>query len=944
VRAIRRIDWIAVAAVCVGVGIAVFTFIPSSFWRHPYRDEVYRGFDPNLVSINRWGYQVSEPGLIQIKPESLSLATVSSSNPSVHLLTTPLRFVDVTSDISISESSLGTTPLRLDVWNPLAKSAYRLSFEPAPSNQIVSQMIVDGSPSQTLQGGKVISAEILGNYSPGSTYHFKLEWSRPQGLMVIHVTGNEDSPNHHSMLQVAGGPSDPAYGDVLSEPFPVVRNAAYTFGGLVRLISGSDAYKVNIAWLDSKKNIIGFANDWQSVRLLNGWTKLSFSGVAPTKAAFGRLQLGAGNGTLVRFSDLFVEASTSPKNLLSNPSLLSGRKGWSPFDELSRQPVLIEPHAVAYTSTVSAEHAAALFKGLSFTLTASANSIDGTSRASLTNYSLTLFHQKFWVDKTDDPVALVTSWFLMVLSSLLIIAGVARSLARASLASRRRIRVAQPVPALRRMLAVPTGAVVVGIVLGLLVVLPNLFLFRMGMEPFDMSAQKIWAYIATSFPPSHLYYLPNTISLGYVWGGTPYYEAVYPYEPVFGHLFSAIGFIDRTILFDTGSPVESSQLAVLIKLSNLVFLVAGGVLIYLILRRVGMGTRSSQIGAALYLFNPAVWFSSSVLGLTHVVSVALLLSALLMLERGHSTAAWIMLAIAAVSRPQMLVIGVIVAVVLLRRFAWRRTLVGIAWSVIALFMLFAPYELGTAPSLPVDVMAHTINVQAGGGNERALTTVSLNAYTLWPLVTKFVSGQVGQDRIFYPSANPLMLGLTYQQAGQVLTGFVALLLCAVLLLRRRAMRLPGSYLPALAGVTVGFLVFTTGIGAAHYVLALPLIIICRRWLEASTHSLLVLAWSVSALVPMFGSMSFALSQADNLRSLPLSMSNPLARAFVSLSSADSIITFGCVSSVVVLLALIATSTLGVRDQRSVDSPRQSSRDFDASESQGRVALPVNAVD
>lgn len=943
-KAIRRIDWVGVAATCVGVAIAVFTLVPSSFWHHPRKDEIYRGFDSNLMSINRMGYQVSEPGLIQVTPESLALATVSSSNPSVHLLTTPLRYVDVTTDVTIAESSSGTTPLRLDVWNPMARSAYRLSFQPAPSNQIVSQVIVDGSPSQTLQGGTVASAEILGNYSPGSTYHLNVEWSRPQGLMVIHLTGNEDTPNHQAVLQVAGGPLDPAYGDVLSEPFPVVRNGEYQFGGLVRVVSGSDAYKVNLSWLDSKKHIIGFANDWQSVQALNGWTKLAFTGVAPEKAAFARLQLGAGNGTLVRFSDLFVRLSSSPKNLLSNPSFLPGGTGWSPFDKLSRQPVLIEPHAVSYAVIVTAAQAKELFKSLSFTFTASANSVDGASRASLSNYSLTLFHQKFWVDKTDDPVALGISWFLIVLSSLLIIVGLARTLQRASTPSRRRIRLAQSVPAPRRIVAVPTTAIIVAIAVGLLVVLPNVFLFRMGLEPFDMSAQKIWAYIGTTLAPANLYYLPNAVSLGYVWGGSPYYEAVYPYEPFFGHLFSAIGFIDRTLLFDTGSPVESSQLAVLIKLVNLSFLVTGGALIYVILRRVGMGYRSSLIGMAMFLFNPAVWFSSSVLGLTHVISVALLLGALVLLERGYVTAAWILLAVTATTRPQMLVICTIVGVVLLRRFHWRRSLIGIAWSVIALFVLFAPYELATAPSLPIDVMAHTINVQAGGGNERALTTVSLNAYTLWPLVTQFVGGAVGRDRIFYPSGNPLALGITYQQAGQILTAIVVLLLSVVVLFRRRVIKLPGSYLPAMAAVAVGFLVLSTGVGATHYVLALPLIIICRRWLEGLTHWLLVVGWSVAAFIPMFGSMSYALSQANTFRGLPLSMDSPVGRLFVSLSSTDSIITFGCISSVAVLLALIATSIFGVRGLRTADSVLQSSGTYDPSRSPSRVALSVHGVD
>ncbi len=78
-----------------------------------------------------------------------------------------------------------------------------------------------------------------------------------------------------------GGPSDPGYADVSSGLVPVVAGDEYTFGGRVRLLSGTDAYKLSLHWYDAEGSYLGFSNDWRSVRWLDGHEWTAAAGTAP---------------------------------------------------------------------------------------------------------------------------------------------------------------------------------------------------------------------------------------------------------------------------------------------------------------------------------------------------------------------------------------------------------------------------------------------------------------------------------------------------------------------------------------------------------------------------------------------------------------------------------------------------------------------------------------
>jgi hypothetical protein len=342
-----------------------------------------------------------------------------------------------------------------------------------------------------------------------------------------------------------------------------------------------------------------------------------------------------------------------------------------------------------------------------------------------------------------------------------------------------------------------------------------------------MADQETWSYIAAAHNPIQVYLLAPFISVARAWNGVPYSEAVFPYQPVMVYLFTIFGWLSR--LFG------SFQIDYLAKAVNVAFGLLDGFLIFSILRRLHVSSRWSVVAAALFVFNPAVWFSMSIWGANHVLSLFFVLLAILLLEHDHPIGAWLALGVGSLTRPQMLVLGVLVAVVLLRRFSLWRNTYALSWTVIVIFLLAIPFTIAISPSLPLDLIANTVQVQALGGNEKALTTVSLDAYSFWPLVDFYVGGQSGLGRIFYPSDSPLIGSLTYHQAG-VLAAFAVLIgAIGLLATRSRATLKAGGYLPVVAFGMSGFLMFATGLAATHFILALPFILLSRPWLSPAAY-------------------------------------------------------------------------------------------------------------
>lgn len=526
-----------------------------------------------------------------------------------------------------------------------------------------------------------------------------------------------------------------------------------------------------------------------------------------------------------------------------------------------------------------------LFQNVQVSLTVSASAGAGTSHVILTDFTLSVPHQRWWAVKLDDPFERVIVFILALLGLLLIAAAHGRRILRlfaVRLPRRPRIELAR-VPWL------VLGAVAIYLV-------GNVLLFPLGSHPFDFSNEELYSYVAGTYGLSQLYYLPNLVSLAHIWSGVPFVESAFPYGATFGYLYGGLGWVSAHV--GGASALGSTQILYLLKGLNVVFGLADSALIYAVLREVGSGRRWSLVGAGLFAFNPAVWFSMSVWGQTHALSIFFVLLSVLMIERNQSFWAWLALAAALMTRPQMLIFGFLLGIVLLRRFSVRVNGMAVAWTVITVFLLLLPFTLAIGPTLPVDVMLNNFRVQEAGGNASSLTTVSQSAYSIWPLITYLTHGASGLVRAFTPSSQILLGSLTYQRVGLILVVIAQLLIGGALALHRRESLEAGGYLPLVAVGVCSFLMLLTGIVATHFLLALPFLILCRRWLRNGTYPYVVVIWTISTLVPMWGDMGISIS-AEHSFFAPAS--NAATRLMINLYQWDRFIT---VSIVATLCALV----------------------------------------
>jgi hypothetical protein len=531
---------------------------------------------------------------------------------------------------------------------------------------------------------------------------------------------------------------------------------------------------------------------------------------------------------------------------------------------------------------------AGLINEVRLTLTASAASTSVTSTATLGHYTLSVPAQTGGALRVNDPLATALLVLLGIVGGLL--------LAISGFAWARRVShtgIGWPAFSFGRTQLI-LGGIAVLAVAGV-----NALLFGLGSATFDMKDQETWSYIAATYGPVQIFVLAPFTTVAQAWNGVPYAAADFPYQPVMVYLFALFGWIARVF--------GSFQIQNLIKAVNVAFGLLDGLLILSILRALNVSWRWSVTAAALWIFNPAVWFSMSIWGADHVLSLFFILLAILLAKHDHPVGAWLVLGIGSLTRPQMLVLGLLVGVLLLRKFPLRTNVIALSWTVIVIFLLLIPFTIAISPSLPVDLMTDTFRVQALGGNERALTTVSLDAYSFWPLVTLLLSHQSGLARILYPSDSPLFGSVTYHQAGLLVALVIVVGAVVMIAIRSKAKLLTGAYLPIIAFGFAGFLMFATGLAATHFILALPFILLCRPWLRAANYYAIVAGWTITTLLAMYGILAFDLSNSDWLH-VPLfgqhASLSALSSFVANVYTSDRAISVGVVINTLIFLALV----------------------------------------
>ena len=360
-----------------------------------------------------------------------------------------------------------------------------------------------------------------------------------------------------------------------------------------------------------------------------------------------------------------------------------------------------------YSAAATGKSWPPLFRSLRMALTVQTNGGSGAAETQISQYNLSLTHERWIAVKVTD-IRVTIAAILLSGAGLIIIAISIRRRWREAWGSRFqswRSRLRGPI-FVRSCQAV----VVVGVLL-FVYLIGNALLSRIGSLNADIVGARVWGYTAAVHGPGSLYFTPNVSTAEAAqWGGLPLQEAGFPYGPIMAYVFSAMGFLYRFLLHEPfAGSASTGAIDFELHAFNALAVLLDVAIIYGVLQLQGVQLRTRRTICIVLLFNPAVWYAGSVWGTTQSISIVFLLAAVYFCERRALVPCWLCLYAAFMTRPQSVVPALILAIVMMRRGPLARTVISMAWAVIVMFLILLPLSLTVAPSLPVDVFANAFS-------------------------------------------------------------------------------------------------------------------------------------------------------------------------------------------------------------------------------------------
>ena len=219
----------------VALLLLLLMLVPAAAWRQPEDDAVYHGFDPNLIYVDRKGTAANDDTVV-LSRSTLKLTALPNSEPTVDLVTTPFKKLNLSFAVEILKGSGATSSLRLAVWSPETSTGYLVDFGPSPQNVVSAQLIRDGLAAQTLIGGSVIKRQVLGSYVPNKIYRFEIALDKQIGRLLVRVTSAgsrfEREQSRPSRVTYRTPPGKSLAGDETWQASVTAREAPSLFGSL----------------------------------------------------------------------------------------------------------------------------------------------------------------------------------------------------------------------------------------------------------------------------------------------------------------------------------------------------------------------------------------------------------------------------------------------------------------------------------------------------------------------------------------------------------------------------------------------------------------------------------------------------------------------------------------------------------------------------------------
>ncbi len=435
--------------------------------------------------------------------------------------------------------------------------------------------------------------------------------------------------------------------------------------------------------------------------------------------------------------------------------------------------------------------------------------------------------------------------------------------------------------------------------------LAGLWVARTPGHPFDIRTATVYSTIAREEGLGAIIAHSLLATEGDAHGGQPYATVSYPYPPLLTYVFWGVGKI-----------APAGQIEPTLKFFVMLGVMAGGAVLFVLLRRMRIGSVMAAVVAGTYVANPAILFSSAVWGQTDAFVAFFLLLGAAGAVLGSAPLLWVGTLLAALTKQTGVLFGLILITLGIARLNLRQIAYGLVVATILVFLVLTPAFLsGMHPSA---IYRTTVTTALAFGTMSNIDTVnaviSQSTFTLWSTLTAF-EGAHGLERFAFPIVIPSRFALSYFTLSRLTFGLFVLVLTLLVFKWRRIG--PGGVFLMIAAYAVGAVVLLTRASPRYLYFGVMFTTAALPWMSRGLGIATLTVLTGTMLVSMWGMLVFTSIWYPGLLRAFDPERSWLNGAAAAVLGGDAGITLGGLLNIGALLTLLVALTIyAVRDSGS----------------------------
>lgn len=383
-------------------------------------------------------------------------------------------------------------------------------------------------------------------------------------------------------------------------------------------------------------------------------------------------------------------------------------------------------------------------------------------------------------------------------------------------------------------------------VLTIIVIFVYFALFHVGNHPFDWYAERLSSYIPAKYGLGSIYSMMHISSTAVPWGGQPPHHVGFPYGPLYADYFWLLGLaylaIDPSHIISTFS---FSSWEVIFKITQTIFALLTGFLIYFMLRKHGLKSHIAMLSMLFFVLNPAVLFDVAIWAQTDALFILLLVIAAISLETGHSTLTWIFIGLTLLTKTTSLPVVLFISILALGKFGVKKSLSDICRAIPVSFLVATPLLFaGYSPSIIYSVVFGKLLGADTPWNATVGFAATLDSFNIWPLITYFI-GARGDARY------TLLMPPATSQVGETLFLVVTMALLAVVI-TKKCWNQQGKVFPILALIALALPMLQIDKTSRYFLIAFPFLLLSYKAFGSKLYYAIIGILSSATLISMYG--------------------------------------------------------------------------------------------